>query len=105
MSSLISFIKIKGRLFHSRECFIDGPCAIDDGGEFERSIWAMYLKELELKVKYQGDHATFLNLDKTIKEGTFKYNLFDRRDSFPYSIIRMSRIESNIPQSIFLFSN
>ena len=31
----------------------------------------MYSRELEVKVENQGDQATFLNLDVTIKEGTF----------------------------------
>ena len=26
---------------------------------------------------------------------------FDKRDSFPFSVVRMPHIESNIPQSIF----
>ena len=52
-------------------------------------------------VEHQGDHAIFLNLDITIKEGIFICNLFDKRDSFPFSVVRMLHIESNIPQSIF----
>ena len=72
-----------------------------DGGGSERSIWDIYLKELELKVEYHGDHATFLKLDITIKEGTFIYKLFDKRDSFLFSFVRMPHIESNIPQNIF----
>ena len=46
------------------------------------SIYIMYPKELELKVEHQGDHTTFFYLDVTIKEGTFIYKLFDKRDSF-----------------------
>ena len=32
---------------------------------------------------------------------TFIYQLFDKRDSFPFSIVRMSHIKSNISQNIF----
>ena len=37
----------------------------------------------------------------TIKEGTFEYKLFDKRDSFPFSTVRMPHIEGNMPQNIF----
>ena len=40
----------------------------------------IYPKELELRVEHRVDHATFFNLDITIKEGTFLYKLFDKRD-------------------------
>lgn len=44
----------------------------------------IYPKELELRVEHQVDHATFFNLDITIREGTFLYKLFDKRDSSLY---------------------
>ena len=50
--------------------FVDDLCAINDGGEFGGSIFDIHPKESELKVEYQDDHATFLNLDITIKKGT-----------------------------------
>ena len=72
-----------------------------DGGEFGRPIINIYPKELELKVENQGDHVTFFNLDLIIKEETFKYKLFDKRDSFPFSIVKISHIVSNIPHNVF----
>ena len=33
--------------------------------------------------------------------GTFIYKLFDKRDAFPFSIVRMPHMDSNIPESIF----
>ena len=50
---------------------------------------------------YILSHASFLNLDITIKEGLFVYKLFDKRDAFPFSIVRMPYVSSNIPESIF----
>ena len=85
MSSLISSNEIKARHFHSPRHFIDNLCTINGGGEFERSICEIYPKELEHKVENQGDHATFL-----IKETLF-----------PFLIVRMLHIESNILQNIF----
>ena len=46
----------------------------------------IYPKELELKVEYQGDHATFLILDITINDGIFIYNLFDKKIRFPFQL-------------------
>ena len=64
----------------------------------------IYPEELELKVEHSGNHASFLNLDITIKDGIFVYKLFDKRDAFPFSIVRMPHIDSNIPESIFYSS-
>ena len=41
----------------------------DDGGEFGRSICEIKPKDFELKVEYQGDNTSFLNLDTTVEEG------------------------------------
>ena len=49
MSPLISSDKFKARHFHSRKCFVDDLCAINHGGEFERSVCELYQKELERK--------------------------------------------------------
>ena len=65
-------------------------------------LFVIYIhKELKLKVEHQGDHARFLNLDITIKEGTCIYKLFDIINSFLFSTVRMPYIESNIPQNLF----
>ena len=101
ISNLISFNKVKARHFYSTKRFIDDLCALNDGGEFGKSFLDIYPEELELKVEHSGSHATFLNLDITIKEGIFVYKLYDKRDSFPFSIVRMPYIDSNIPQTIF----
>ena len=102
MSSLISFDKIKARHFHSIKRFIDDLWAINDGGEFGRSLCDIYPNELErlnLRLSGRGDHSTFLNV--TNKERTFIYKFFDKRDPLSFSIIRISQIESNIAQNIF----
>ena len=100
ITSLISSDKIRARYFHSAMHFTDNRCLINDGGEFERSICNIY-PEFELKIEHQSDHATFLNLDITIRKGTFIHRLFDKRDLFPFLILRMPYIESMIPQKIF----
>ncbi len=101
MTELISSDKKKARHFHSTKRFIDDLCAINDGGLFGNVYKEIYPEELELKLEHSGLHASFLNLDITIREGKFVYKLFDKRDTFPFSIVRMPHINSNIPSSIF----
>lgn len=101
MADLISSDKRKARHFHSTKRFIDDLCAINDGNLFGEIYKDIYPEELELKLEHSGSHASFLNLDITILEGEFVYKLFDKRDAFPFSIVRMPFINSNIPESIF----
>ena len=101
ISNLIPIDPIKARHFHSTKRFIDDLCAINDGGEFGRIFKDIYPEELELKIEHSGQHASFLNLDITIEDSIFVYKLYDKRDTFPFHIVRMPQISSNIPQSIF----
>ena len=101
ISSLISTDKVKARHFHATKRFIDDLCALNDGGEFGKSFLSIYPSELELKVEHHGTHATFLNLDISIKDNIFVYKLYDKRDDFNFSIVRMPFADSNIPSSIF----
>ena len=56
---------------------------------------------MQLKVEHSGTNATFLNLDITVKDGVFIYKLFDKRDAFPFFIVRMPYIDNYIPKAIF----
>ena len=87
--------------YHGTSRFIDDLCAINDGNEFSKSYKNIYPKELELKLEHHGKHATFLDLDIKIEHGIFIYKLFDKRDKFPFFIVRMPHLQSNIPSSIF----
>ena len=42
-----------------------------------------------------------MDLDIKIKDEKFHFGIFDKRDSFPFSIIRMPDKSSNVPYSIF----
>ena len=101
MKQLIQSDKVKARHYHGTNRFIDDLCAINDGDEFGRSHKDIYPEELELKVEHHGTHATFLSLDINIIDNTFVYKLYDKRDAFPFAIVRMPYLGSNIPQSIF----
>ena len=98
MSHLIDSDKRKASHFHSTRRFIDDLCALNDGGEFGRVYNDIYPNELELKEEHSGSHGTFLCLDITITVDIFVYKLFDRRDDFPFSIVRMPYISSNIQE-------
>ena len=104
IKSLISEGSTKAFHFHSIGRFIDDLCAINDRGSFSDSYKDIYPQELELKLENHGDHATFLDLDIRIADGLFVYRLFDKRDAFPFFIVRMPHLSSNIPSSIFYSS-
>ena len=101
ISNTIPVNPVKARHFHSTKRFIDDLCAINDGGEFGRVFKDIYPEELELKIEHSGHHASFLNLDITIEGGMFVYKLYDKRDTFPFHIVRMPQMSSNIPQNTF----
>ena len=101
ISDLITSDKVKARKFHSTKRFIDDLCAFNDGGEFGRVHKDIYPSELELKEEHSGVHADFLSIDITIKDDIFVYKLFDKRDAFPFSIVRMPYSSSNIPETVF----
>ena len=101
ISTLISTNPVKARHFHSTKRFIDDLCAINDGNEFGNVYKDIYPEELELKLEHSGRHADFLHLDITREENIFVYKLYDKRDAFPFNIVRMPQRSSNIPQTIF----
>ena len=93
--------KIVARKFHSTNRFVDDLCALNDGGEFGKSHKKIYSKEMELKPEHQGLHATFLEIETNIENSIFVYKLYDKRDDFPFSIVKMPYLSSNIPYNIF----
>ena len=102
ITSLMASDKRRARLFMNAFRFIDDECNLNDHGEFSRSYQDIYPSELQLKCEHQGIHATFLELDiKIVDDGTFDYKLFDKRDEFPFSIVRMPDLSGNIPSFIF----
>ena len=98
---LIKEDRVKAKHFHSTFRFIDDLCSLNDGGEFARIFKDIYPDELELKVEHEGTSASFLNLDIRIEDSQFVYKLYDKRDAFPFSIVRMPYLCSNIPKKIF----
>ena len=101
MSELISNDKVKGCHFHATKHFIDDLGTLNDGCVFNDLYKGTYPPELQLKIEHSGTHVTFLNLDVTAKDGVFIYKLFDKRDAFPFFIVCMPYVDSNIPKTIF----
>ena len=101
MTALMSVDKIRARKFIYATRFIDDECNLNDGGEFGRSYRSIYPPELELKCEHHGTHATFLDLEINISDGIFVYKLFDKRDGFPFFIVRMPDFSGNIPSHVF----
>ena len=104
---MISLIKTNNTIaykFNGCRRFIDDRCCINDSGEFGKSYKYIYPEELELKCEHQGTHATFLDIDISIDDGLFVYKQYDKRDSFPFDIVRMPHKNSNIPSNIFYSS-
>jgi len=66
-----------------------------------KSYKEIYPDDLRLKCEHKGSHATFYDLDITIIDGIFVHKLFDKRDNFPFFIIRMPDLSGNIPEHVF----
>ena len=101
ITKLMKSDKGKAMKFRYATRFIDDECNLNDSGEFGKSFHDIYPNNLELKCEHQGSHATFLDLDITIQDGTFIYKLFDKRDGFPFFIVRMPDLSGNIPSHVF----
>ena len=102
---LIYSDKVNAGHFHSTKRFTDELCLIKDGGKFGRSFPQIYPSELELKIK--TTMLLFFNLEITIKEGRFTYNVFDKKDTFSFSICEhlTENILQNIFYSVYCFDN
>ena len=101
INTLITSDKFRARKFLHAFRFIDDECNLNDSNEFSRSHSEIYPPELELKCEHQGNHATFLDLDISVINNTFVYKLFDKRDNFPFTIVRMPDLDGNIPSFVF----
>ena len=101
IKSLMSTDKGRAMKFRYASRFIDDEKNLNDGGEFGRSYHQIYPSYLQLKCEHQGTHATFMDLEVNISDGIFVYKLFDKRDGFPFFIVRMPDLSGNIPSHVF----
>ena len=89
------------RKFSNTFRFIDDLNTMNDNGEFENHLKDIYPEELELKKEHGNNSASFLDLDIEIENKQFKTKLYDKRDAFPFTIVRMPDKSSNMPSKIF----
>ena len=95
----------KASKFNNVFRFIDDLCAINDDEEFEKNIIKIYPVELELKKENIGyEEATFLDLNINTKNKKFAIKLYDKRDDFNFTIVRMPFLSNNMPSRIFYSS-
>ena len=92
----------RARRFSNIFRFIDDLNAINDGEEFSRTYHEIYPPELDLKKENcVNTSASFLDLDINIQHREFRLSLYDKRDTFPFDIVRMPYLDSNMPSRIF----
>ena len=101
VSTLMKNDPISARRYKYASRFIDDQCNLNDSGQFKNTCQIIYPPELQVKCEHEGQHATFLELDISIQDGLFVYKLFDKRDDFPFFIIRMPDLSGNLPNHIF----
>ena len=93
--------RVHARRYKYATRFIDDQCNLNDSSQFKSACETIYPPELQVKCEHEGQHATFLDLDITIQNVCFFYKLFDKRDNFHFSIVRMSDLSGNIPDHVF----
>ena len=89
IANLIRTHNLSGRRFPSTCQFINEVKTSNDAGEFRQAFFPIYWTKLVLKVKYNGSHATFLDLDISIDKHKSIYNMFDKRVAFNCCSVRM----------------
>ena len=71
IKQLISDGSSKAYKYHGISQCTDDLCAINNDNEFLTSFKNIYPKKFDLKVKHQGNHASFLDLEIKIEDSTF----------------------------------
>ena len=85
--------------------YIDDLLALNDGHSFESFYHEIYPEELQLNKENEDNTQTnFLDLHIKINNGIFTTELYDKRDSFGFDIIRLPYKNSNIPCRMFYSS-
>ena len=101
VTTLMKTDPFRARVYRYAARFIDDQCNLNDSGQFKNACQAIYPPDLQVKCEHEGQHATFLELDIIVQEGLFVYKLFDKRDDFPFFIVRMPDLSGNIPDHVF----
>ena len=68
---------------------------------FNENFGDIYPEELQLNLESSGKSVNFLDLNLKNMNGHVEVKLYDKRDNFPFSIVRLPFSSSNIPSSVF----
>ena len=101
MKSLKKVSLQRARKYSNCFRFIDDLFIINDDSEFERSFREIYPPELDLNKEHFGNKVSFLDLLISKENRQLNMKLFDKRDDFPFSIVRMPFSDSNIPSMFY----
>ena len=91
----------KQDVFSNTFRFIDDLLTINDDNLFMENNDKIYPPELQLNLESSGDTINFLDLSLTNENGHIDVALYDKRDNFPFSIVRLLFASSNIPSRMF----
>jgi hypothetical protein len=93
----------KVRLFGNTFRYIDDLIAINNNNEFEENWKDIYPPALVLKKENPDGNrsATFLDMEISISNNKFEYKLYDKRNAFPFKIVRFPYRSSNMPIKMF----
>ena len=90
------------RLFSNTFHFIDDLCVINDFLELEGNFKNIYPSELQVNKKNISTcEASFLDLSIIIENKEFTTQLYDNRNAFPFSIIRMLHLDCNTSSNVY----
>ena len=85
--------------------FVNYLCAISDNGLFVKHFKEIHREELELKKEnISSTKASFFDIDIMMKDHKISARLYDKGDLFPFEIVLMLFVNSNIPSKIFCSS-
>ena len=90
----------KARRFSNTFRFIDDLLTINDDNLFSENFGDIYPEELQLNLESSGDSVNFLDLNLSKTNGHVEVKLYDKRNSFPFSIVRLPFSSSNIPSAM-----
>ena len=91
----------KARRFSNTFRFIDDLLTINDDNLFSKNFDKIYPIELQLNLESTGTNVNFLDLNLSNSNGHVDVKLYDKRNNFPFSIVRLPFSCSNIPSAVF----
>ena len=84
--------------------YIDDLATLNDNNVFHNNLNAIYPPELGLVLNRENDselQGTYMDLNINIQNNRFDYKLYDKRNAFPFKIVRFPFRCSNIPRKMF----